>query len=98
METLLNTREVVVWFFRKLRERGRDRSYLKPLDSIVEKIDKYVDAKDYNDETINQLNNEAINLMNDTINREQAEFKMKAEYTQADLAGITEEQLIAGAL
>jgi len=100
METLLNTRDVVIWFFQKLRERGRDRTYLKPLDLMVQKIDKYIDGDNKNDETLNELNNEAINLMNDTVDREQAEFKMKPEFTEAELKGesITEEQLVAGAL
>ena len=72
METLLQTRETTVWFFKKLRERGRDKSYLKPLDECVRKIDSVVDSPDGVD--LNDLNNAVIKVIEDTVIRENEEF------------------------
>jgi hypothetical protein len=72
METLLQTRESVVWFFTKLRERGRDRTYLKPLDDCVKMIDSAVDNPEGVD--LNDLNNSVVKVIEDTVIRENEEF------------------------
>jgi hypothetical protein len=73
METLLQTRETLVWFFKKLRARGRDRSYLKPIDDAVRKIDETVDAGGEGID-LNELNNSTIKIIEDTVVRENEEF------------------------
>ena len=64
-----NTLDTAIWFFKKLRERGRGKEYLRPLDDMIRKMDTTATA-----ENVRQLNEECINLIEKLMIKENEEF------------------------
>ncbi len=79
--------DTAIWFFKKLRERGRGREYLRPLDDMIRKMDTTA-----TEENVRQLNEECINLIEKLMIKENEEFprepdvilKADADETQAE--------------
>jgi len=68
-DTTQHTLDVAIWFFNKLRERGRGREYLRPLDDMIRKMDTTA-----TEENVGELNTECINLIEKLMIKENEEF------------------------
>lgn len=64
-----DTMDTAIWFFNKLRERGRGKEYLRPLDDMIRKMDTTA-----TEQNVGQLNQECISLIETLMVKENEEY------------------------
>lgn len=75
--------DTAIWFFKKLRERGRGKEYLRPLDDMIRKMDTTA-----TEENVRELNEECINLIEKLMIKENEEFPR-----EPDAVKLTDEEV-----
>ncbi len=75
--------DTAIWFFKKLRERGRGKEYLRPLDDMIMKMDTTA-----TEENVGQLNEECINLIEKLMIKENEEYPR-----EPDAVKLTDEEV-----
>jgi hypothetical protein len=75
--------DTAIWFFKKLRERGRGKEYLRPLDDMIRKMDTTA-----TDDNVRELNEECINLIEKLMIKENEEYPR-----EPDAVKLTDEEV-----